>query len=80
MYTTTPHYHDGIFREYTNLNIYLLTEDELVENFKIIKDNGTLEDIRHSGDNKKLQQNIKEIQDYFKNISNEELEKLLTKN
>lgn len=68
-----PYYHNGVFMGYAGLDIYLFTEDELIENFKIIKEDGSLEDIKHSKDNEKLQQMIKEID----NMTDEEFEKLI---
>lgn len=70
-----PHYHEGIFMGYTNLSIYVLNEDELVENFKIMKEDGTLENIKHSRDNKELQQELKKIDNFFESMSAEELKK-----
>lgn len=71
-----PYYHDGIFMGYTNMDIYVLTEDELVANFKVIKEDGTLEDIIHSKNDTELQKYIKEDEDYIKNMSDEEFIKL----
>ncbi|HCL4479959.1 TPA: hypothetical protein N2D99_002026 [Clostridium botulinum] len=73
-----PHYHENIFMGYTGLNIYVLTEDELVENFKIINEDGTLDDIIHSRDNIKLQEMLNKTRDCFQNMSDEEFKKLLS--
>ncbi|NCI19741.1 hypothetical protein EJM73_08895 [Clostridium botulinum] len=63
-----PHYHEDIFMGYTGLEVYVLTEDELVNNFKIVKEDGRLENIQHSKDNKELQKKIQDINKYFKNL------------
>lgn len=40
-----PYYHDGSFIGYTNADAYVVTEEELLKNFKILKQDGNLENI-----------------------------------
>ncbi|EQB4340876.1 hypothetical protein ACYJ2U_001596 [Clostridium botulinum] len=72
-----PHYHEDIFIGYTGLDMYVLTEDELVNNFKIVKEDGSLENIQHSKDNKELQKKIQDTHKHFENMTKEEIESLL---
>ncbi|HCL4455182.1 TPA: hypothetical protein N2D10_003209 [Clostridium botulinum] len=72
-----PHYHEGTFMGYTGLDMYVLTEDELVNDFKIVKEDGSLENIQHSKDNKELQKKIQDIDNYLKEITDEEFRNLL---
>ncbi|EQC1535514.1 hypothetical protein ACY1J9_001345 [Clostridium botulinum] len=71
-----PHYHKDIFMGYTGLGVYVLTENELVNNFKIVKEDGSLESIQHSKDNKELQKKKQDIDKYFENMTNEEFRSL----
>lgn len=72
-----PHYHEETSMGYTGLDMYVLTEDELVNNFKIVKKDGSLENIQHSKDNKGLQKKIQNIEKHFENMSKEEIKNLL---
>lgn len=73
-----PHYYEGEVLGYSGLNAYVFTEDELVENFKIIKEDGSLEDIKRSKDNKKLQDMLNKMKERIENMTDEELKNYFT--
>ena len=72
-----PHMHKGEQIGYTGFDQVVLTEDELVTNFSKVKEDGSLEPLVHSRDNKELQEELKKIDDYFENMSDEELLNIL---
>lgn len=72
-----PHYHEDIFMGYTGLSIYVLTEDELVRNFKIVKEDGSLENILHSKDDNELQKKLKKIDSCFDNMNDDEFKNII---
>lgn len=62
---------------YTSLTIFALTEDELVDNFKKVSENGSLEAIVHSRDNIELQKQIAKITDHFSKMSDDDFNLLI---
>jgi hypothetical protein len=68
-----PQIFNGKVIGYDDLNTIILTEKELIENFKIIKGNGVLEDIKFNNNNEYLSK----VNKYFSNMSKEDFKKLI---
>lgn len=67
-----PLYYKGVFLGYSNLDVYVFTEDEVIKDFKLIKENGNLEAIVPRKDNKQLEENKKELMNMLGNMTDKE--------
>lgn len=70
-----PYKHDGIFLGYNNMDAYVLTEDELIENFKIVSDNGDLKDIEYN--ESCIQEELDKFENDLISITDEQFKSLL---
>jgi parvulin-like peptidyl-prolyl isomerase len=73
-----PLHFEGEEIGYDSLNTLVITEQELIDNFKIVNEDNSLSDIEF--DYEKRAKDKKEIEEFFDNMSDKEFENLLKEN
>jgi len=64
-----PHIQDGIIMGYTNLDAYVISEEELYRDFRLVLEDGTLQDMTPTEEEKREdEERLKKITEHFDKI------------